>query len=1160
MGKIIRRVIAILLTATAVMLAVIPADTAEATSTHGDYEYDGATVAKYLGSDSEVTLPAWVNRVGKEAFEGYDRMTKLVIPDAVTTVDFGAFSNCRNLETVKMSESVRTIGSSAFSGCSNLYSVSVPRTVRTIGSGAFAGCPSLSNVPISPLNENYTSYDSVIYSADGKKLVQYLAGRPYTTYQMPRSVREIEEYAFWGANNLSKLSITNGVKAIPEYAFSNCKGLQHVTLPRSVQSIFAYAFEDCDSLSYINIPDSVGYIDDRAFANTRGAKLRFLDANGNVVKTFNSEDVDSYGNGTGGGAGSMVTGPDYAAKAEEIAAAENASAPNSSATATGTDVSENPASDGTTAGNEGSANGGSANGGSNSTAADSNGSTTYYDDGTQTGTNAGAFDPTLVTPLDEGDVADTGTQTAVPAGSEAANSQTVAAGGANTNANTDTSGNGLYNDGYYKASDSGTPPWETKIQYRNYENNLTDSDLGAGVVLGGSTVLRMSSDIPVRGFDFDNAEYEDDYGDLAGQVQTPKQSENDIIGDVYAAYNGEEPAVNVPNGVSRVGDRAFYRKGNLQSVNLPSGIEEIGEFAFARSALSDINIPDGTKTIDYAAFYNCPNLSAINIPQSVERVALGAFDGTPFLENWKENGEGDYFVVGDGVLLSYKGKDKKITVPENVKHIGAGAFAGKNNLETVVIPGSVEDIGEEAFSDCSGLKELVLGEGVRNIEDRAFKNSDLKVVSIPDSVETVGLSAFDNGGKLESVIITGENVPNVSYNKSATRLSAKNLRTDAFEGAENAIVSGKCNLDDGTLFNPRFYGFSGEVYSIASNDDKTLCLERVLAKPDTAGNIMINQNVDIAGNRYTINQVKNDAFDMYRNWNDYFDYRPSNVIVNGEQSSELETLLSSVNSDILSQTREEDVTYSEDQPEDVQTAEDIHAENEPGQDQPSDNPIRSNITVAVNGSRFPTRGDAYANIPGETDKYTLSINEDDSVKDQIEKAFIQSTGSTPGGDMVPLSVDLFDKSGTVPIHKLGNSKMEVTMPLPKGMENDEGIGVACLDDNGKLTTLSSEITDEENGKNVKFVTGHCSPYVIYSRGHSRAITSFDADGNPIETIDDVGAAGPAFDMSGTWQSMNKKVIGPISPKWFIIFILLALAGILVLYKPAKKKADRSKEG
>ena len=50
MGKVIRRVIAVLLCATALILAVLPAGEAQATSTHGDYEYDGATIAKYLGN------------------------------------------------------------------------------------------------------------------------------------------------------------------------------------------------------------------------------------------------------------------------------------------------------------------------------------------------------------------------------------------------------------------------------------------------------------------------------------------------------------------------------------------------------------------------------------------------------------------------------------------------------------------------------------------------------------------------------------------------------------------------------------------------------------------------------------------------------------------------------------------------------------------------------------------------------------------------------------------------------------------------------------------------------------------------------------------------------------------------------------------------------
>ncbi len=1079
MGKVIRRVIAVLLCATAVMLAVLPEGEAEATSTHGDYEYDGATVAKYLGSESEVTLPAWVNRVGKEAFEGYDKMTKLVMPDTVTTVDFGAFSNCRNLQTVNMSESVRTLGSSAFSGCTNLYSVSVPRTVRTIGSGVFAGCPSLSNVPVSSLNENYTSYDGVLYSRDGKKLVQYLAGRPSTTYRMPTAVKEIEEYAFWGANNLAKLSITSGVTKIPEYAFSNCKGLQHVTLPRSVQSIFAYAFEDCDSLSYINIPDSVGYIDDRAFANTRGAKLRFIDKNGNVVKVFNSEDVDKYGSGTGGD--TLIKQPEY------------------------TDDTQNTSSTAPT-------DGGSSGTVQPSDASLANGSTTYYEDGTN---SSQSFDPTSVTPLDAGDTDDGGTSSSYNGTGEPSTASGQPSQGSSGSDNT------LYNDGYYKASDSGTQPWDTKIEYRDFEDNMTDYDLGGGVVLGGTTVLRMSSKVPVKGFDINNAEYEDEYGTTA----TPDQrvSDSDVIGDVYAGYKGDDADVSIPAGVKKVGNRAFYKNANIRSVTLPTSVSDIGEFAFARSALSDISIPNGTKNIDYAAFYMCPNLASVNIPQSVSSVGLGAFGGTPFLENWKTSDDPfDYLVVGDGVLLAYKGHDKRIMIPQNIKHIGPSVFAKNNSIESVSIPATVQDIGEEAFADCSNLKELMMSEGIRQIDDRAFANSALTAVSIPDSVEGIGLSAFDNGGKLQTVIFKGNNAPSVTFNKSATRLSAKKLRTDAFEGAKSAIVSSTVNLDDGTMFNPKFYGFSGEVYSISSNDDKTLVLERALTKPDASGNVLLDQSVDVAGITYMVNSVKADAFDPYKNWKDNFDVRPASISVNGERSSDLDSLLSNVNNELASQA----------QPYEQELFEEVEGNAPPA--------LRSNITVSVNGARFPTRGDAYANIPGEDGKYSLNVTEDESAKDAVKAAFMHSTGAYPSDRMVPLSVDLYDKSGTVPIHKLGNSKMEVTLPVPSGMEQDDGIAVAGLDDNGELETLSSEISDGPSGKNVKFVTGHCSTFVIYSR-------------STYTTISDDTDAASGFLMSGTWQNLNKKVYGPLSPKWFIIIILVAVAGILLVYRPGKKR-------
>ena len=287
MGKIIRRVVAVLLTVTAILIAVLPASSAEATTTHGDFEYDGNTLVKYLGSDSEVTLPNWITKIGKEAFFHNTNLAKVVIPDSVREIDFSAFEGCTNLQIVVIPESVRTIGSSAFSGCKSLYSISLPAKLSSLGSGVFAGCNNLSTIPIDPDNLYYAMIDGGIYTKDGSSLVQYLAGRPYTTFGMSSDVSSIGEYSFWGATDLADVSISPCINTIPEYAFANCDGLKKVILPNSVERINAFAFADCSNLEYINIPDSVGYIDEKAFYNTFGTKIRLVDDNGNIVREFN---------------------------------------------------------------------------------------------------------------------------------------------------------------------------------------------------------------------------------------------------------------------------------------------------------------------------------------------------------------------------------------------------------------------------------------------------------------------------------------------------------------------------------------------------------------------------------------------------------------------------------------------------------------------------------------------------------------------------------------------------------------------------------------------------------------------------------------------------------------------------------------------------------
>ena len=85
-------------------------------------------------------------------------------------------------------------------------------------------------------------------------------------------------------------------------------------------------------------------------------------------------------------------------------------------------------------------------------------------------------------------------------------------------------------------------------------------------------------------------------------------------------------------------------------------------------------IPDGVTSIGYAAFYHCDQLEKVEIPDSVNEIKEHAFENTPWLNDFMENGSQDFLIVGDGVLLAYRGTEKQITLPDEVKTVADGAI------------------------------------------------------------------------------------------------------------------------------------------------------------------------------------------------------------------------------------------------------------------------------------------------------------------------------------------------------------------------------------------------------------------------------------------------------------------------------------------------------
>ena len=180
--------------------------------------------------------------------------------------------------------------------------------------------------------------------------------------------------------------------------------------------------------------------------------------------------------------------------------------------------------------------------------------------------------------------------------------------------------------------------------------------------------------------------------------------------------------------------RAYYKQNNLTNYTISEKIKEIGRLSFAQSGLQSIEIPSNVTTIDYGACYGCQDLKEVTIPDSVISIGTKAFADTPWLDNWldgtSKGSEDDFLIVGDHILLAYRGNSAKVEIPEGVKQIGSEAFKDHQELTQITIPDSVSKIGADAFRNCSKLTRVDGGAGLQTIVRGAFYGTQVSEDSL----------------------------------------------------------------------------------------------------------------------------------------------------------------------------------------------------------------------------------------------------------------------------------------------------------------------------------------------------------------------------------------------------------------------------------------------
>lgn len=385
--------------------------------------------------------------------------------------------------------------------------------------------------------------------------------------------------------------------------------------------------------------------------------------------------------------------------------------------------------------------------------------------------------------------------------------------------------------------------------------NVSDATLlGTTVVSSGQAVILI--DNTKQKVNMGNYVEKEDEQNQNTETVTDKSEVIDLFSTTDVKGNTIPKYTIVGNEIA---SKAYYGSKNMSGYQIPENIVKINDFAFARSNVGSISIPNTVDTIGYGAFYHCDSLEKVDIPTSVTTIEPFAFDNTKWMENFQTSRQ-EFLIVGDGILLAYNGGDSHIKIPEGVKRIAPYVFYKHNGVLSVSLPDSLIEIGEAAFDGCTNLSEVFGGTNVKIIKDRAFNFCPLQTVKITDAVESIGLKAFDlsdnREAKDKTAIFYGTNLPKLSFEDSATRLSNENYRDYALNNVLFAVVDENIENFDNTVLDDVNSGFKGIVLSVVSEENATVQVVKSHLSNEEINRLGITDKVSVFQKTYTISNFE----------------------------------------------------------------------------------------------------------------------------------------------------------------------------------------------------------------------------------------------------------------------------------------------------------------
>mgnify|MGYP001443447851 CR=1 FL=1 len=595
-----------------------------------------------------------------------------------------------------------------FTRKTNLQEIALPRNIQTFtpstyNSGAFYGCENLTRVTFP---EGLTAIGQNCFRNCAK----------LESIELPSSVRTLDIYAFYGCKLLTSVVIPEGVEAIPRFLFDSCTALTDVTLPSTLKSIGAEAFE-ATGLEEITIPESVTTIESSVFKNCKSLeRIQFPDALTAIpanlcnacsaLTTINMPSkLETVGNDAFYNCGKLqdVTFPETLKSLDERSFG--------GCSAFTRIIIDIPAI-----------------------------------------ANYAFWNCANVTSIDLGEkVTSIGRNAFI----SASNLQTITCRAENA----PSLGNSAFGSAGSKVEgakilyvpaasyDAYETAW-TDVTSQGYAlQDINDQQLTDGIYYRASREADWVPTLPATFTALYVRTVGDDAALTASQLNTlvtkiSAQSAPVTLDLSMAKFEATEFPVSLA-GNAKLGTIKFFENTTsiaagafkgctaLTKATVPTGVGTIGESTFEEcTALAALTLPSSVKTIGDKAFKSCAALADADLA-SINSIGIEAFAGTG--------------LTSAKIYATTLGEKSFRDCPEltaitlgSATTIPAEMFAGCTAITTVTIPASVQTIGASAFEGCSKLATLTLGSGVTTLGDRAFADCGLTALALPDNVTTLG--------------------------------------------------------------------------------------------------------------------------------------------------------------------------------------------------------------------------------------------------------------------------------------------------------------------------------------------------------------------------------------------------------------------------------------